>query len=243
MLAEKNWKPEALLRLFVGVLACIFVGSLPFGLASGAAAAKAGLSLGRILASVVSFQGASLLLVWFFLREHRMRWSAAFGFRNDPWRALGWGTLIVSLFLPAGWLLQSLSARVMSRLHLDPVAQSAVEVLRAVHGPGLAAFALLTIVVAPVAEEMLFRGILYPAIKQAGFPRLALWGTSALFAGIHFNLAAFLPLLVLALLLTWLYEKPDNLLATITAHSLFNTANLVMFFLADEFSRPLPAQP
>ena len=44
-------------------------------------------------------------------------------------------------------------------------------------------------------------------------------------------------------MLTWLYEKTDNLLATITAHSLFNAVNLAMFFLSDEFSRTLPAQP
>ena len=48
---------------------------------------------------------------------------------------------------------------------------------------------------APVAEELLFRGILYPAIKQAGFPRLALWGTSLLFAAMHMNLVTFVPLL------------------------------------------------
>jgi uncharacterized protein len=243
VLSEKNWKPEALLRLFVGVCACIIIGSVLIGVGRGADGAKDELPIGRLIAAVVSFQGVGLVLIWRFLHEHQISWSAAFGFPHDPSRALGWGTAAAMLFLPVGWLLQTFSAEMMTRLHLDPVAQSAVEILRDVRGPGLAVFALLTIVVVPVAEEMLFRGILYPAIKQAGFPRLAMWGTSVFFAGIHFNLAAFVPLLVLSLVLIWLYEKTDNLLATITAHSLFNTANLAMFFLADEFSRTLPSQP
>jgi membrane protease YdiL (CAAX protease family) len=35
----------------------------------------------------------------------------------------------------------------------------------------------------------------------------------------------FLPLVVLAVALTWLYEATNNLLAPILAHSLFNMAN------------------
>ena len=42
------------------------------------------------------------------------------------------------------------------------------------------------------------------------------------------NGAIFLPLFVLALALTWLYEKTDNLLAPITAHALFNAVNFTL---------------
>jgi membrane protease YdiL (CAAX protease family) len=83
---------------------------------------------------------------------------------------------------------------------------------------------------------------LYPTIKQHGFPRAALWSTSALFALIHFNVAIFIPLLLLALLLVWLYEKTDNLLAPIAAHAAFNAVNFVLFILAEDFARILPPQ-
>jgi membrane protease YdiL (CAAX protease family) len=86
-------------------------------------------------------------------------------------------------------------------------------------------------VLAPVAEEFIFRGTLYPFIKQLGWPKLALVGVSFLFALIHLNAPTFVPLFVLALAFTWLYEKTDCLLAPIAAHSLFNTANLVILFL------------
>ena len=85
--------------------------------------------------------------------------------------------------------------------------------------------AFLAVVVAPVTEELLFRGILYPFIKQRGYPRLALWGTAVLFGALHLNLMTFIPLTFLGLVLAWLYDTTDNLLAPIFAHSLFNTAN------------------
>jgi membrane protease YdiL (CAAX protease family) len=88
----------------------------------------------------------------------------------------------------------------------------------------------VSIVLAPIAEEALFRGIFYPAVKALGYPRLALIGTSILFAAIHLNVVTFLPLLVLALGLVLLYERTGNLLAPIAAHAVFNAINFAMLF-------------
>jgi membrane protease YdiL (CAAX protease family) len=41
----------------------------------------------------------------------------------------------------------------------------------------------------------------------------------------------FLPLTLLALALTWLYERTNNLLAPILAHSLFNGVNFLLFII------------
>jgi membrane protease YdiL (CAAX protease family) len=73
--------------------------------------------------------------------------------------------------------------------------------------------------------------MLYPFIKQLGWPKLAWIGVSLLFALIHVNAPTFLPLFVFALAQTWLYERTDNLLAPVAAHSLFNGANLVVLYL------------
>jgi uncharacterized protein len=103
------------------------------------------------------------------------------------------------------------------------------------------ALGFAAILIVPWAEEMLFRGILYPAVKQWGFPRLACWGTSMAFGAIHFNLVTFLPLTLLALVLVRLYERTGNLLAPITAHSLFNAVNFALLYLVPD--RFVPAGP
>ena len=53
-----------------------------------------------------------------------------------------------------------------------------------------------------------------------------------LFAAVHANLPSFLPFVFLALALALLYERTNNLLASILAHSCFNAANAVMLYVA-----------
>ncbi len=186
----------------------------------------------RIVVAVLGFQGAALLLVSRFLREHGTGWREGFGLKIDWPRALLLGLVFTLVFLPIGWGLQLLSGKVMERLHVNPEEQTAVEVLRT-SGTLLNGIVLgiAAVILAPLAEETIFRGILYPAIKQRGFPQLALWGTSIAFGAIHFNGAALLPLIVLAVILTQLYEKTGNLLAPIITHSLFNALNFAMVYI------------
>jgi membrane protease YdiL (CAAX protease family) len=243
VLSPKPWKLEAVLRLALGVFICLFVGTSLALLVRAAGGNNSSATIRQVAVSALCFQGASIVLVWRFVREHEMGWAEAFGFRNARGRAIAFGSLLTCGFLPLGGLLQRGSFEVLHRLGIDPVAQSAVEALRSAgQGPGLLAFVVITVVIAPLGEELLFRGVLYPAIKQAGFPRLALWGTSILFAAIHFNLPIFLPLLLLALLLVWLYERTDNLLAPLTAHALFNAINLAIFFLSGDLAAKFPAR-
>ena len=101
--------------------------------------------------------------------------------------------------------------------------------------PHMLIYGIATIALAPVAEELLFRGILYPTLKQNGHPRLAWVVTSVVFALIHHNLMALLPLTFLAVILTLLYEFTGNLIAPITTHSLFNAVN---FYLVLQQTRP-----
>lgn len=296
MLSEKPWKADAILRLFLSVLVCIFLGALVFsvvrfftgpreanpvlffGAALGAFALLgfalyllrrswdldtftrrfivlliciyAGLSLSwwalhllggaaaaqptawKALIGALSFQGLALLLVGRFLREHQVGWTEAFGFRIGWKHAALVGALAAFAVLPPGLVLQWVSVKAMTSFGVDPAEQTAVQVLRGTEtwlDRLLLGFA--AIVLAPVAEEILFRGILYPAVKQAGYPRLALWGTAILFAAVHMNIMIFLPLTFLALVLTWLYERTGNLLAAIVAHSGFNGINFLMFTL------------
>src|SRR2546423_9204118 len=86
-------------------------------------------------------------------------------------------------------------------------------------------FGMTAIDLASLDEESLFRGILYPFIKQLGYPRVAMWITSLVFGAIHMNLVVFLPLTFLGLVLVFVYEKTDKLVAPIVTHALFNAVN------------------
>ena len=232
-----------MLRLLLGVFICLCLGALLTQLVRGNVDPDAPPSVGRILVSTLCFHVGIIALVWRFLHEHGFGWVTGFGFRRDGLKALGLGALCVVLFLLVGWGCQIVSLKLLAKLGIEPSLQLALQALENSSSAGeLAALAVVTIVLAPIAEETLFRGVLYPTIKQYGFPRAALWCTSALFALIHFNVAIFVPLLLLALVLVWLYERTDNLLAPIAAHATFNAVNFALFFLADDLARQLPPQ-
>jgi len=194
----------------------------------------------RTLIGTLSFQGAALPFMWRFVREHQMGWREAFGYSVNWKMALLLGIGVACIALPVGQFLQLISAEIMSRLSIKPEMQPAMQALKnTVTWTDRVTLGVAAIGLAPLAEEALFRGILYPAVKQAGFPRLALWGTSLLFAVVHWNAATFVPLLLLAIALTLLYEKTNNLLAPIAAHALFNAFNFTLFFFVEsKFSPP-----
>jgi membrane protease YdiL (CAAX protease family) len=240
VLTRKPWDVERtrarltvfLLSLYAGLTLVMVAQKL-----TQAAGGKTG--LWQMVVVGLSFQGAALMLIGPFLREHHISWSAGFGFGNHRRRAVLLGLLVAVVFLPLAWLLQMAMAALLSHLHVAADAQVAVQALQdAPSWTQRLPLGFVAIILAPPAEEMIFRGLLYPFVKAAGFPRLALWVSALLFAAIHGNLPSFLPLVLLALLLTWLYERTDNLLAPIATHSLFNALNFVALQFLDQAWTP-----
>ena len=92
----------------------------------------------------------------------------------------------------------------------------------------IAFLGVVTVVLAPLVEELVFRGVMFPALVQLKGRTVGLWGTSILFGLIHFNLFSLLPLIVMGLLLALLYERTRNLLAPIAVHAAFNLINFVL---------------
>jgi membrane protease YdiL (CAAX protease family) len=240
MVLEKPWDTESVVRLFLGIFATlclgiVFAGSIEHW--GGTLPAGERRFIQMVIMSL-AFQGAAMVWVIFFLRERNVSWAAAFGFDQNARRALSLGVVAALLVVPVAWFLQHLSGQIMNLLRLTPVVQTSVQHLQtSLSLPHQIYFALMALVIAPVVEEVLFRGIIYPTVKQAGFPRLALWGTSVIFGVIHGNVLSFLPLVFLAVVFTWLYEKTNNLLAPILTHAFFNAANFFFIVFAGPLER------
>jgi len=234
MLSQKPWRAEAVIQLVAGVFVCLGVGVVAAGVLrqAGVAAFKSPDSFANILLATLSFQGVAWLLIYHFLKLHELNWRDAFGLRNANLKKsllLAAGMLV--LVLPVVLCLEQVSVLGLEKIGWAPEDQRAVELIVNAKSAWLRGYlAFFAMVLAPVSEEFMFRGVLFPFVKQLGWPKLAWFGVSFLFALIHVNAPTLLPLFVLALALTWLYQKTDCLLAPIAAHSLFNTANLVILY-------------
>ena len=82
-------------------------------------------------------------------------------------------------------------------------------------------------VVIPVAEELMFRGILYKRFRERqGFWYSAVW-SSLLFSFMHSNTTQMIYTFLLGVLLAYLYEKFGSFRAPVVLHILLNTGSVV----------------
>lgn len=96
------------------------------------------------------------------------------------------------------------------------------------------------IVVAPVAEELFFRGVVYNAWERERGAKVAILGSAALFALIHGSVYALAPIFALGVALALLYRATRSLPATMALHAGFNAISVVIALLARAGILPLP---
>lgn len=233
MVSQKTWSPEAAARLFIAVLLTLLFGMLLASLVESFRSSKSPwpgdrIDFIEIILMVVFFQISILFWALRFLAVNHLSWRESFFAGRRTWRALALGLGVgVLAVMPLDWMQTGISelAEKVFGFHLAP--QDVVEKLGSPTLPLATKIftGFSTIVLAPLSEEILFRGLLYPTAKQSGYPRMALWGTSLLFGLSHATAMAFVPLTFLAMVLVWLYEVTDNLMTPIAAHCAFNAVN------------------
>ncbi|MEY4691002.1 MAG: hypothetical protein RIT19_1327 [Verrucomicrobiota bacterium] len=234
MIERRDWRPEEvvrlMLRVLIGFVAAGFLQSLaiqPRGIVGAASGAWKALVLGQVCLHV-AVVGSMVA----FLRSHGRGWREGFGLaEGGVARPVGMGVLAGLAFLPAAYGLQWAIGTWLKTLGVELPPQQAVRILVDADAWGRAAIFLTAGLVTPWVEEMLFRGVGYPFIKDLGRPRLALWGTALAFGVIHANRSVFVPLTCFGYLLALLYRHSGNLLAPVAAHVTFNIAPFVLMAL------------
>lgn len=85
-----------------------------------------------------------------------------------------------------------------------------------------------TLIVAPIAEEALMRGLMYPLLRQLMPPIPAALLVTLCFAGLHGNLTQSIATIGLGLLLAFVYEQTCRLWPVVALHALFNVLALLV---------------
>ncbi|MCK0068509.1 CPBP family intramembrane glutamic endopeptidase [Kordiimonas laminariae] len=93
---------------------------------------------------------------------------------------------------------------------------------------------LMVIIVAPIIEEIVFRGYIQNSLEKKYNPQIAVLITSVLFAIIHFNLAVFPLYFILGVGFGVLFVRTRSLWTVILLHILNNSLAVVyqLFFVA-----------
>lgn len=98
------------------------------------------------------------------------------------------------------------------------------------YAAGIVPALLLYVVAAPLAEELLFRGIVYNSLKRAMKPLAALAASSVFFGIYHGNTVQGIYGFCMACLLCFLYEYFGDFKAAVLAHALVNLFSYLLSY-------------
>lgn len=196
------------------------------------------MSVGIVLFSIMFlFLMAAVSVAIVIRRMGPVRWLGL-RWKEWPWVLLiAPGTVVCMWVFFAG--LQGLGYMdLMERLGVEKV-QETVELFQKGKDPAvLILMAFAAVIVAPICEEVVFRGYLYPAAKRYAGPWVAAVCTALMFSAAHGNMAALLPLFVFGLVLVALYEFTGSIWAPVAAHFLFNAATVAVQMLVRVYGLP-----
>ncbi|MEX2487757.1 MAG: CPBP family intramembrane glutamic endopeptidase [Nitriliruptoraceae bacterium] len=218
-------------------LTLYFLGQLIVGFFAAALATVFGLRIsgaawaGVAVASTVA--GFVLALGWLQLRG-RLR-DAVASAQSSHLLALGIGLAVGILGGMATYGINSLIG-----IFIAPEAPVEQQLLHDALGGGqaLVIAVLIAVVIAPVAEEVLFRGVLFRALRR----RVGLWPaallSSLIFTGVHVEIVLSQPLaltglFVFGVVLAWSLDRFQHLIVPIVAHAVFNGISLVLVVVLD----------
>jgi len=136
--------------------------------------------------------------------------------------------------LPFGVLLFLVSTMLELLLHLAGVRQTQGAMFQSVARASTRQFLMVLLAgaaVAPAAEEIFFRGYVFRAyLRQKGVVRAYLF-SAGLFALVHLDMAALLPIFVVGLLLSFLYHRTGSVLPGMVAHGFNNALAFTLLYL------------
>ena len=190
-------------------------------------------------AQTVTFHWAALALVFWAAGRDGSRAGQRLGLDPSWGHAAGMGLWSYLAIIPFIFGAAILWKGMLHGWGFHPAPQSFLDVLRG-NPHGLLKFYLVftAVALAPVSEELLFRGLLMPFLARRTGLAISITVSAALFALLHFNLAAFLPIFLLGLALGGVYVLTGRIAASIMLHTLFNGVNLALLLFYPDLFNP-----
>ena len=233
-----TWFVSLLLLLFVPVIV-----ALPYfiyvwrtrGMPRPEALANDKTLLFLSLLGIIPTHLLTFLLVWLVVTEWRRRpfWKTI-GFEWPRFSSPLVNTLACVLIATALFVTGALVTSFWggNKTQLDLLVESSL--------PARFATAFVAVFTAPLVEEMVYRGVVYPAVEQTLGRAVAIVAVALLFAGVHVfqyqnNIAVIVVITMLSFTLTLVRAYSGKLLPSFIIHLVFNGIQSVVIVLAPFF--------
>lgn len=231
----QKWNlPTSDFFLFVSLLLlCIYFGSLGLGklaLQFFGEETQRPSEIAVLLLSNIGMQLGMLFAFLAFLRYARA--SNTQQTRLSAGKSIKVGLKWLAITYPIMFLASYIAQVTLNLLGFERVIQEPIRVLLEADSKIELGLAIVSVVlVAPICEEVIFRGALFRFLHKRMPLVVSLLVSGALFALPHANLYNFVALLIVGIMLALAYRESGSLLSCITFHAVFNTINLTLILL------------
>ncbi|HEY8240607.1 MAG TPA: type II CAAX endopeptidase family protein [Kiritimatiellia bacterium] len=187
-----------------------------------------------IVVQSATFHWTALAVTIVWLKVKGIPWASAFGLRLRELPArVGQGVILLLATMPVlifytllyGLVLQATGQDVAQQEVAYAISEAASPVMRGY-------FFFLAVVLAPLAEEILFRGVVMVALAKRLGAAAAITVTSLLFAVMHGHVPSIVPLFILSVALSLAYICTESLLVAVVMHGIFNLVSVTWLFQA-----------
>jgi len=168
-----------------------------------------------------------------------------FTWRRIPWRYLGFGKFsLQTMALGCGTLVIAyvfilLHNSILSALKIDTQGDQISEIFSKLDSP-IWLF-LASVIIAPLVEEIFFRGFLFQGFRQKYGWVAAIFLSSFFFAAAHLDPVAFIPTFILGCVLAYVFHRSNSLWPGIIFHFLINGSALAALYLITQFPNLIPS--
>ena len=178
-----------------------------------------------------------------FLLFRRAHLAEFFGLRWTEWK---WIFAIIPVFLigifTCAAILKASGWHNLIQSNFSSGLQDAVQLMMTSRDiPLLIALTISAVIIAPLAEEIIFRGYIYPVAKRYSEKWFAALFSAMLFGVVHMNLLGLPMLILIGLALVVIYEKTGSIWPCILCHMAFNGFSIGIIFLLRFLGAPLPS--
>ena len=184
-------------------------------------------------------EGITLPLIIFFsiallLKRRNTTWQKAFmPCSLSAGQTVGAGLCGFLAMLPPTALFAWGASALLLRLGINVEAQPIIDILSDANQPLLVRIylTLAALLIAPILEEIIFRGIALPGQLKQSSLTFTIVAVSAIFALIHFHLPSAPALFVIAVACSLAYLKTGSIFVPMIMHATFNGTTLLALYL------------
>ena len=182
----------------------------------------------------VLFHGAGLIVIVSLMRSQKMSWQRAFGLNpRDFLKNIRQGVVFYIAVIPIIAFCSLVYMKLLEHLHYPIDGQDIIQLLADPQQPAWlhVYLGVLAIVVAPLIEELIFRGIALTILVKHLKLMPSVYLVSLVFAAMHFHPASIMALFILAVAFSLAYLYSGSIAVPMVMHTLFNATSLIAVLL------------